>query len=73
MSGTIHMDLSEFDQKYVRIRDIYGDSFSGLAHYAGCEFLECEYGGNEDGLFIEDFLIYNSQIESIEETEVQGT
>jgi RimJ/RimL family protein N-acetyltransferase len=35
--------------------------------------LECEYGGEEDGIFIEDALIYNSQIVSIEEIEVHGT
>ena len=67
------MNLSEYDRKYVRNKDIYGESFSGLAVYGNCEFLECEYGGNEDGIFIEDFLLYNSQIESIEETEVHGT
>lgn len=67
------MNLSEYDQKYVRIKDIYGETFSGLADYGNCEFLECEYGGEEDGLFIEDVLIYNSQIESIEEIEVHGT
>lgn len=67
------MKLSEYDRKYVLVRDIYGETFSGLANYAGCEFLECEYGGDEDGIFIDDFLIYNSQIESIIETEVHGT
>lgn len=67
------MNLSEYDLKYVRIRDKYGESFTGLAHYAGGEFLECEYGGKEDGIFINDVLIYNSQIESIYETEVHGT
>ena len=36
------------------IKDIYGDTFTGLADYGGFEFLECEYGGNEDGIFIED-------------------
>lgn len=63
------MNLSVYDQKNVRIRDIYGESFCGIADYEGCEFLECEYGGNEDGIFIEDVLLYNSQIESIEEIE----
>lgn len=67
------MDLSEYDEKYVRIESIYGDTITGLARYGGCEFLECEWGGKEDGLFIEDFLIYNSQIASIEEIEVHGT
>lgn len=67
------MNISDFDGKYVRIKDIYGESFSGLAEYGNHDFLECEYGGDEDGIFIEDFLIYNSQIESIEEIEVHGT
>ena len=67
------MQLSEFDQKYVYIKTIYGDTITGLARYGNCEFLECEWGGDEEGLFIEDFLIYKSQIESIEETIVHGT
>ena len=67
------LDLSYYDGKYVRIKNIYGDTFSGLAEYGNCDFLECEYGGSEDGIFIEDVLIYNSQIRSIEEIEVHGT
>lgn len=67
------MDLSKYEEKYVRIKSIYGDTITGLARYENREFLECEWGGDEDGLFIEDFLIYNSQIASIEEVEVHGT
>ena len=67
------MNLSEYNGKYVCIKSIYGDTFSGRAQYDNADFLECEYGGNEDGVFIEDFLIYNSQIESIEEIEAHGT
>ncbi len=67
------MNLSDYDGKYVRVKNIYGDTFSGLAEYANSDFLECEYGGDEDGIFIEDCLIYNSQIKSIEEIEVHGT
>ena len=66
-------DLSKFDQKYVRIQDIYGETHIGLARYENADFLECEWGGEGDGLFIEDFLIYNDQIASIEETVVHGT
>ena len=65
--------LSGFDGKHVRVRDIYGETFSGLAEYANGDFLECEYGGSEDGIFIEDCLIYRSQIERIEAIEVHGT
>ena len=67
------MDLTEYHGKFVRIQSIYDDTITGLARYEGCEFLECEWGGNEDGLFIEDFLIYNSQIASIEEIKPHGT
>lgn len=67
------MNLSEYDGKYVRIKSIYGDNFSGRAKYENYDFFEFEDGGNEDGIFIDDFLIYNSQIESIEEIEVHGT
>lgn len=67
------MELSKYDEKHVRITDIYGETFTGLARYGNYDFLMCEYGGEEDGIFIEDFLIYNSQIASIEEIEVHGT
>lgn len=67
------MNLSEYDGKYVRICDIYGDTFSGRASYGSAEFIECEYGGDEDGIFIEDVLIYNSQIRTIEEIVPHGT
>ena len=67
------MILSDYDQKYVRVNTIYGDTVTGLASYGFRDFLECEWGGHEDGLFIEDCLIYHSQIASIEEIEVHGT
>ena len=67
------MDLSKYDEKHVCIKDIYGDTFTGIARYGIYEFLMHEYGGDEDGVFIEDVLIYNSQIASIEEIEAHGT
>ena len=67
------MDLSKYDGKHVHITDRWGHNYTGLASYGNYVFLECEYGGEEDGLFIEDCLIYNSQITSIEEIEVHGT
>ena len=67
------MDLSKFDGKHVRVTDKWGETFAGMAEYGNYDFLECEYGGEEDGIFIEDCLIYHSQIVSIEEIEVHGT
>ena len=67
------MYLSNYHMKYVRIKTIYGDTVTGLARYENYEYLKSEWGGKEDGVIIEDFIIYNSQIESIDETEVHGT
>ena len=67
------MDLAKYDGKHVRITDKWETTFTGMAEYANCDFLECEYGGKEDGIFIEDCLIYHSQIVTIEEIEVHGT
>lgn len=67
------MNLSEYEGKHVRITDIYGETYTGMASYGVYEFLMHEYGGDEDGVFIEDVLIYRSQIASIEEIEVHGT
>ena len=67
------MDLSQYEGKYIRLKDIYGQTFTGRASHGNYEFLMHEYGGKEDGIFIEDWLIYNSQIESIEEIVPHGT
>lgn len=67
------MDLSQFDGKYIRLKDIYGQTFTGRASHGSYEFLMHEYGGDEDGLFIENYLIYNSQVGSVEEIEPHGT
>ena len=67
------MDRSKFEGKHVRIADIYGETFTGMASYGVRDFLMHEYGGDEDGVFIEDALIYRSQIASIEAIEVHGT
>ena len=67
------MYLSNYHMKYVRIKTIYGDTVTGLARYENYEYLKSEWGGKEDGVIIEDFIIYNSQIDSIEEITVHGT
>ena len=67
------MDLSKYDGKHVLVTDKWGETYTGMAEYGNQDFLECEYGGEEDGIFIEDVLIYHSQIVSIEEIEVHGT
>ena len=67
------MNLSKYDEKHVRVRDIYGNIHTGVADYYGSEYCLHEYGEDEEGIIIEGFLIYKSQINSIEEIEVHGT
>ena len=73
MQTTLPIDLLKYDGKHVRVTDEFGNTFTGMAEYGNSDFLECEYGGEEDGIFVEDCLIYHSQIRSIEEIEVHGT
>ncbi len=66
------MDLSKYDEKHVRVSDIYGGTHTGVADYYDACYCQHEYGEDEDAVIIEGFLIYESQIASIEEIEVHG-
>ena len=67
------MGLSEYDGKYVRIMDTFGETFTGIADYCDYDYLTCEFGGREDGIRIGGFILYRSQIAYIRETELRGT
>ena len=66
------MDLSKYDEKHVRAKDIYGGTHIGVADYYDACYCQHEYGEDEDAVIIEGFLIYESQIASIGEIEVHG-
>ena len=53
--------------------DIYGGIHTGIADYYSADYCLHEYGEDEDGVIIEEFLVYASQIDSIEEIGVHGT
>ena len=67
-----HMNLSKYDGKHVRATDIYGGIHTGVADYYDSGYCLHEYGENEDAVIIEGFLVYESQIASIEEIEAHG-
>ncbi|MBR6231025.1 MAG: GNAT family N-acetyltransferase [Lachnospiraceae bacterium] len=67
------MDLSKYDERHVRLNDIYGETFTGIADYFSADYNLHEYGKEEDCLRIGEYLIFESQIASIEEIEVHGT
>ncbi len=66
------MDLSKYDEKHVCASDIYGSTHIGVADYYDACYCEHEFGENEDAVIIEGFLLYESQIASIEEIEAHG-
>ncbi|MBO4368041.1 MAG: GNAT family N-acetyltransferase [Clostridia bacterium] len=66
------MKLSKFDEKYVRLRDIYGGTHTGIADHYDAGYCFHEFGEEEEAVIIEGFLIYASQIASIEEIEPHG-
>jgi RimJ/RimL family protein N-acetyltransferase len=67
------MDLLKFDEKQVRVKDIYGHTFEGVADYFDSCYSFHEYDVDEDMVRIEDWVIWESQIASIEEIVVHGT
>ncbi len=67
------MELIKYNEKHVRVKDIYGKTHTGVADFFDAEYLLHEYGYQEDGIIIAGFLLCESQIASIEEIEVHGT
>ncbi len=59
-------NLKSFDNKCIRIVDSAGDVFEGICGYNSCEYDEHEYGRAEEGLQIESFLFYKSDIKDID-------
>ena len=67
------MDLQIYDKRHVRATDINGATHTGVADYYDFDYCLHEYAENEDGIKVDDVIIYRSQIASIEEIEVHGT
>ena len=66
------MDLYDYNEKHVLVKTIYGDTITGVADYFGADYCQHEFGEDEDAVIIDGFLIYRTQIASIEEIEVHG-
>lgn len=61
--------LKQYDGKCVRIHDRYGGVFDGICRYNDAEYDRGEWGRNEEGLQIESFLFFRSDIRSVESLE----
>ena len=67
------MDLTKVDQKYVQLKDIYGETFIGMAVHHSADYCYHEYAVDEEALQIGDCIIYASQIAGIEEVTPHGS
>lgn len=63
------MDLKQYDGKCIRIIDISGNVFDGICCYNDEEYNDHEYGRCEEGLKIENFLFFKSNIREIQSFE----
>ena len=65
------LDLSDYDGKCVRIVSIDGEVFEGYCEHFSEAYSEHEFGREEDGLQMVDFLFYRNDIKSIRSLEDQ--
>lgn len=60
------MELKKYDEKLVRIKTNYNEEFEGYCIYNDKEYNECEFGINEEALFLQGYIIIKkSEIEEI--------
>lgn len=62
-----HFKLDCYEEKNVRVQDKYGNIFYGEAQSQSAEYCMHEYGVEEAALRVGFFLIYKSDIYSVEE------
>ena len=60
------MKLSKYDNKCVKILDIFGKEYEGNASYNSKEYDESEFGKNMESLQILNFLFYKDTVKKIE-------
>ncbi len=60
------MNLSKYDEKTVKVTMNHGEVFWGYCLENSAEYNESEFGRNEQGIQIQDYLIFKSQIRKIE-------
>lgn len=61
------MKLSNFDDKIVRLEDIFGNTYEGIAIYNNEEYNYHEYGNNEESIVLDNIMFFKSLILNVEE------
>lgn len=59
------MNLREFDNKCVRITDVSGNVYEGIASYLGREYIFHEYGFDQEALCITPIVFYKNDISCV--------
>lgn len=59
------MDLRDFDNKCVRITDVSGDVYEGIASYFDREYVFHEYGCDQEALCLTPIMFYKNDISSV--------
>ncbi len=67
------MDIKQYDQKYVRLKDIFGDTLIGMATHHSPDYCYHEFAVDEEALQIEDCIIYASLVDTVEVITPHGT
>ena len=66
MKYDLENGLSALDDKCVRVTLTDGGVLEGACQYNTAEYNEIEYGEDEEGLDVGSWLVYKSQIETVE-------
>ena len=65
------MNIRDFDNKCVRITDVSGDVYEGIASYFNSEYVFHEYGCDQEALYLTPVLFYKDDISSV--VSLEGT
>ena len=65
-------EMEKLHEKTARVYTIYGEILEGDCVHDNEEYLECEFGLDEEGLHIADHIVLKSQIAAAEEWDVEA-
>ncbi len=65
------MNIRDFDNKCIRITDVSGDVYEGIASYFNSEYVFHEYGCDQEALCLTPVLFYKDDISSV--VSLEGT
>lgn len=61
------MNIKKYDNKLVRITDIFNEEYEGICSYNNKDYNYHEYAKNEESLVIEYIMFFKSLIKKVEE------